>query len=61
MLPLTTPTDDNELREAVKFSRRMGNYLFLPFFIVFGVCMVFMLPISFSGWLVVHDFSLQRD
>ncbi len=50
MLRLTTPTDDNELREAIKFSRRMGNYLFLPFFIVFGVCIVFMLLISLNGW-----------
>jgi hypothetical protein len=42
--------EDDELREAVEFSRRMGNYLFLPFFIVFGFCTVFLLPISLSGW-----------
>jgi hypothetical protein len=50
MLHLTTPIDDDELREAIKFSRRMGNYLFLPFSIVFGVCIVFMLLISLNGW-----------
>jgi hypothetical protein len=45
-------SEDDELREAVKFSRRMGNYFFLPFFIVFGFCTVFLLPISLSGWNV---------
>ena len=42
--------EDDQLREAVKFSKRMGNYFFLPFFIVFGFCTVFLLPISVSGW-----------
>ncbi len=47
MIPIP---EDDEVREAVKFSRRMGNYLLLPFFIVFGFCTVFLLPISLSGW-----------
>jgi hypothetical protein len=40
--------DEPVVLDAIKFSRRMGNYLYLPLFIVFGFCIVVML-ISLMG------------
>jgi hypothetical protein len=38
------------LIEVIRFSRRMGNYLFLPLFVVFAFCSVFAI-----GWYISGD------
>jgi FtsH-binding integral membrane protein len=38
----TNPQTESSLVDAIKFSRRMGNYLYLPLFLVCGFCALVM-------------------
>lgn len=42
------PPDEKMLVESIAFFRRMGNYLFLPVFIVFSFCTAVMLGADFG-------------
>lgn len=44
------PLDKEFLADSIRFFRRMGNYLFLPFFIVFGFCTMIMLAANDGPW-----------
>jgi hypothetical protein len=46
-IPTQAP-DEHVLLDSIAFFRRMGNYLFLPFFIVFGFCTAVLLG-TFDG------------
>ncbi len=49
-MQLSHPLDEKFLLDSIRFFRRMGNYLFLPLFIVFGVCTAFMLAVNDGPW-----------
>lgn len=38
-MPNVSQPDERYLLDAIKFSRRMGNYLYLPLFLVSGFCL----------------------
>jgi len=44
------PLEEEFLADSIRFFRRMGNYLFLPLFIVFGFCTTVMLAANDSPW-----------
>ncbi|MGB2669186.1 MAG: hypothetical protein WA621_05530 [Candidatus Acidiferrum sp.] len=44
------PLEEEFLVDSIRFFRRMGNYLFLPFFIVFGFCTAIMLVFNDGPW-----------
>lgn len=46
--PDSQSPDEKMLVESVAFFRRMGNYLFLPVFIVFAFCTAIMLGVDFG-------------
>jgi hypothetical protein len=43
-------SQEDDLLAIITFSRKMGNYLFLPIFVVFGCCTLFMLATIDEGW-----------
>jgi hypothetical protein len=44
------PLEEEFLVDSIRFFRRMGNYLFLPLFIVFGFCTAIMLAANDGPW-----------
>lgn len=50
--------DEAFLVGAIKFSRRMGNYLYFPVFLVCGFCAVAMLVMEGSHWKTRQEGAL---
>jgi hypothetical protein len=50
---LNDAPDEESLLDSIAFFRRMGNYLFLPLFIVFGFCTAFMVLSHQGPWRVL--------
>jgi hypothetical protein len=50
--------DEAFLVDAIKFSRRMGNYLYFPVFLVCGLCAAAMLVVGEGHWVTRQERAL---